>query len=279
MSRGRKVRRACNVIRTCSTGRWTTPSATVQVHPLLRSVCNGGRQRWQSPGGEPARCRYSTNTGADTDSAEHRAGGRYKPPWDRNVTAHRCWKAAGSRGSWEMPKSLTDAWTRAWASWHRSRCGRSHARSLAPTRSPWRCLGVWMSGCSSLRTTRRRGATAEPYWGNRSLRGGGWARQPAPPVAGLGLKAMQGLTNTMNAITNQVIRNSGRATRNAAWPYFDGTYRDSPAFKRKFASFQQLAKGKSLGRSKPATKSQIQALATHCVDYFYYIQALLNCLL
>jgi hypothetical protein len=44
-------------------------------------------------------------------------------------------------------------------------------------------------------------------------------------------------------------------------------------------SFAQLAKGKSLGRSKPATNSQIQALATHCVDYFYYIQALLNCLL
>ncbi len=44
-------------------------------------------------------------------------------------------------------------------------------------------------------------------------------------------------------------------------------------------SFAQLAKGKSLGRSKPATNFQIQALATHCVDYFYYIQALLNCLL
>jgi hypothetical protein len=44
-------------------------------------------------------------------------------------------------------------------------------------------------------------------------------------------------------------------------------------------SFAQLAKGKSLGRSKPATNSQIQALATHCVDYFYYMQALLNCLL
>ncbi len=44
-------------------------------------------------------------------------------------------------------------------------------------------------------------------------------------------------------------------------------------------SFAQLAKGKSLGRSKPTTNSQIQALATHCVDYFYYIQALLNCLL
>ncbi len=32
-------------------------------------------------------------------------------------------------------------------------------------------------------------------------------------------------------------------------------------------SFAQLAKGKSLGRSKPATNSQAQALATHCVEY------------
>ncbi len=31
-------------------------------------------------------------------------------------------------------------------------------------------------------------------------------------------------------------------------------------------SFAQLAKGKSLGRSKPATNSQAQALATHCVE-------------
>ncbi len=30
-------------------------------------------------------------------------------------------------------------------------------------------------------------------------------------------------------------------------------------------SFAQLAKGKSLGRSKPATNSQIQALAKHTV--------------
>jgi hypothetical protein len=43
--------------------------------------------------------------------------------------------------------------------------------------------------------------------------------------------------------------------------------------------FAQLAKGKSLGRSKPATNSQAQALATHYVDCFYYIQVLQNCLL
>jgi len=49
---------------------------------------------------------------------------------------------------------------------------------------------------------------------------------------------MQGMTNAMNAIANQVIRNSGRATRKAGWPYFDGPFRDYPAFKRKFASFR-----------------------------------------
>jgi hypothetical protein len=64
-----------------------------------------------------------------------------------------------------------------------------------------------------------------------------WAGQSAPPVVGLGLEAMQGMTNAMNAIVNQVIRNLGRATRNAGWLYFDGTFRDYPAFKRKFASF------------------------------------------
>jgi hypothetical protein len=46
------------------------------------------------------------------------------------------------------------------------------------------------------------------------------------------------MTNAMNAIANQVIRNSGRSGRNTGWPYFDGTFRDYPAFKRKFESFQ-----------------------------------------
>ncbi len=45
------------------------------------------------------------------------------------------------------------------------------------------------------------------------------------------------MTNAMNAIANQVIHNSGRSGRNAGWPYF-GTFRDYPAFKRKFESFQ-----------------------------------------
>ncbi len=46
------------------------------------------------------------------------------------------------------------------------------------------------------------------------------------------------MTNAMNAIANQVIRNSGRSGRNAGWPYFDGMFRDYPAFKRNFESFQ-----------------------------------------
>jgi hypothetical protein len=46
------------------------------------------------------------------------------------------------------------------------------------------------------------------------------------------------MTNAMNAIANQVIRSSGRSGRNAGWPYFDGTFRDYPAFKRKFESFR-----------------------------------------
>ncbi len=46
------------------------------------------------------------------------------------------------------------------------------------------------------------------------------------------------MTNAMNAIANQVISNSGSSRRNVVWPYFDGTFRDYPAFKRKFESFQ-----------------------------------------
>jgi hypothetical protein len=72
----------------------------------------------------------------------------------------------------------------------------------------------------------------------RRPQAGYWAGQPTPPVVGFGLEAMQGMTNAMNAIANQVIRNSGRSGRNAGWPYFGGRFRDYPAFKRKFESFQ-----------------------------------------
>ncbi len=44
-------------------------------------------------------------------------------------------------------------------------------------------------------------------------------------------------------------------------------------------SLLNLPKGKSLGRSKPATSSYEQAPQHTVWDDFYYIQALLNCLL
>ncbi len=72
----------------------------------------------------------------------------------------------------------------------------------------------------------------------RQPQAGKWAVQPAPPIVGLGLEAMQGMTNAMNAIANQVIRNLGRSVGIAGWLYFDGTFRDYPAFRRKFESFR-----------------------------------------
>ncbi len=44
-------------------------------------------------------------------------------------------------------------------------------------------------------------------------------------------------------------------------------------------SLLNLPKGKSLGRSKPATSNYAQALQHTVRDDSYYIQALLNCLL
>jgi hypothetical protein len=67
---------------------------------------------------------------------------------------------------------------------------------------------------------------------------GNWTGLPVPPIMGLGLEAMQGMTNAMKAIANQVIHNLGRSVRNAGWPYLDGTFRDYPAFRRKFESFR-----------------------------------------
>jgi hypothetical protein len=60
----------------------------------------------------------------------------------------------------------------------------------------------------------------------RQPQSGYWAGQPAPPIVGFGLEAMQGMTNAMNAIANKVIRNLGRSRWNAGWPYFDRTLRD-----------------------------------------------------
>ena len=49
----------------------------------------------------------------------------------------------------------------------------------------------------------------------------------------------QGLTNALSAITNQLLRVSGKSNKNGGWPYFDGTFKDYPAFKRKFTTYQR----------------------------------------
>jgi hypothetical protein len=61
--------------------------------------------------------------------------------------------------------------------------------------------------------THLLGVPAEPRRGNRSLRWAVGLDSPLHRSWDLFLEAMQGMINTMNAIANQVIRNSGRATR------------------------------------------------------------------
>jgi hypothetical protein len=46
------------------------------------------------------------------------------------------------------------------------------------------------------------------------------------------------LTNAMNAIANQVIPASGKSVKNCGWPYFNGTFKEYPSFKRKFRTYQ-----------------------------------------
>jgi hypothetical protein len=48
---------------------------------------------------------------------------------------------------------------------------------------------------------------------------------------------MRGMVNTFTALTNQVVRISGGMGRNQGWPYFDGTFKEYPAFKRKFRTY------------------------------------------
>ncbi len=86
--------------------------------------------------------------------------------------------------------------------------------------------------CQSMQQPRREAERLRR--GRAEAASGNWAGQPAPPIVGLGLEAMQGMTNAMNAIANQVIRNSSRSARIAGWLYF----RDYPAFRRKFESFR-----------------------------------------
>jgi hypothetical protein len=93
----------------------------------------------------------------------------------------------------------------------------------------------------------RRGAPPEQ---NAAAGGAGGAPPPPPPAGGGGgagaggppldgfSRFAQGLTNAMNAIANQVIRASGKSVKNGGWPYFDGTFKEYPSFKRKFRTYQ-----------------------------------------
>jgi hypothetical protein len=46
------------------------------------------------------------------------------------------------------------------------------------------------------------------------------------------------MVNTFTALTNQVVIISGGSGRNQGWLYFDGTFKEYPAFKRKFRTYQ-----------------------------------------
>jgi len=78
-----------------------------------------------------------------------------------------------------------------------------------------------------------------PSYGDGSRR----ESRPAPPAPGLGADVAQRLTNAINAMVNRVVtffaRISGRYMQNSGWPYFDGTYKEHTAFKRKFRSFNK----------------------------------------
>jgi hypothetical protein len=55
--------------------------------------------------------------------------------------------------------------------------------------------------------------------------------QPSP--------VLQGVVNCLRSISNQMLRMSGRSGKNGGWPWFDGTYKDYPAFWRKWSSCEK----------------------------------------
>jgi hypothetical protein len=50
---------------------------------------------------------------------------------------------------------------------------------------------------------------------------------------------LQGVVNCLTSITNQMVRLSSRSGKNGGWPWFDGTYREYPAFKRKWQDYEK----------------------------------------
>jgi hypothetical protein len=50
---------------------------------------------------------------------------------------------------------------------------------------------------------------------------------------------LQGVVNCLASINNQMMRLSSRSGKNGGWPWFDGTYREYPAFKRKWQDYEK----------------------------------------
>ncbi len=50
---------------------------------------------------------------------------------------------------------------------------------------------------------------------------------------------LQGVVDCLTSISNQMLRLAGRPGKNGGWPWFDGTYRGYPAFKRKWQDYEK----------------------------------------
>jgi hypothetical protein len=50
---------------------------------------------------------------------------------------------------------------------------------------------------------------------------------------------LQGVVDCLTSISNQMLRLSGRSGKNGGWPWFDGTFRGYPAFKRKWQDYEK----------------------------------------
>jgi hypothetical protein len=50
---------------------------------------------------------------------------------------------------------------------------------------------------------------------------------------------LQGVVDCLTSISNQMLRLSDRSGKNGGWPWFDGTHRGYPAFKRKWQDYEK----------------------------------------
>jgi hypothetical protein len=50
---------------------------------------------------------------------------------------------------------------------------------------------------------------------------------------------LQGIVDCLTTISGQMLRLSSRSGKNGGWPWFDGTYREYPAFKRRWQDYEK----------------------------------------